>query len=195
MTRPSTLFRFAAAALALAGLAACDGREVATPVAVERGDATVRYSANASLAAEMNPEVSHWLARLRAATASFQRLDAAGQAGWETPITGCLELPGTGGMGYHYGNTGLIDGVLDDVAPEPLVYEPQKNGRLRLVAVEYIVPYTAVPRDADAPSLHGVALHHNDDFGLWVLHAWIWKNNPAGLFEDLNPTVSCAFAS
>jgi hypothetical protein len=23
------------------------------------------------------------------------------------------------------------------------------------------------------------------------LHAWIWQNNPAGMFEDWNPTVSC----
>ena len=26
----------------------------------------------------------------------------------------------------------------------------------------------------------------------YELHAWIWKHNPSGMFEDWNPTVSCA---
>ncbi|HET9983962.1 MAG TPA: hypothetical protein VFQ38_10260 [Longimicrobiales bacterium] len=138
--------------------------------------------------------MSRWLAGLRGATAKFHAIEAATAAGWSAQITGCMEMPGTGGMGFHYGNTGLIDGVPEQFAPELLVYAPQKNGRLELVAVEYIVPYTAVPRDAEAPSLHGVPLHHNDAFGLWVLHAWVWKHNPAGMFEDWNPDVSCAFA-
>lgn len=25
----------------------------------------------------------------------------------------------------------------------------------------------------------------------WVLHVWLWRGNPSGLFEDWNPTVSC----
>ena len=29
------------------------------------------------------------------------------------------------------------------------------------------------------------------DLGLYVLHAWIWQNNPTGMFMDWNPTVSC----
>ena len=31
-------------------------------------------------------------------------------------------------------------------------------------------------------------------FGLpafYSLHAWIWKNNPAGMFQMFNPTVTC----
>jgi hypothetical protein len=25
----------------------------------------------------------------------------------------------------------------------------------------------------------------------YELHAWIWKGNPRGVFDDWNPTVSC----
>jgi hypothetical protein len=86
-----------------------------------------------------NPDVAGWLAGLKAATAAFHEIDVAAGAGWDAPITGCTELPGTGGMGYHYGNAGLIDGLAEEFAPELLVNEPQKNGRLRLVAVEFII--------------------------------------------------------
>jgi hypothetical protein len=24
---------------------------------------------------------------------------------------------------------------------------------------------------------------------LWVLHAWVWKDNPTGVFQDFNPRV------
>jgi hypothetical protein len=25
--------------------------------------------------------------------------------------------------------------------------------------------------------------------GLWTLHAWVWRNNPDGIFAPLNPRV------
>jgi hypothetical protein len=25
----------------------------------------------------------------------------------------------------------------------------------------------------------------------WELHAWVWRHNPNGLFDDWNPRVSC----
>jgi len=27
--------------------------------------------------------------------------------------------------------------------------------------------------------------------GVYELHAWIWKNNPSGVFYEWNPKVSC----
>jgi hypothetical protein len=198
MTDRNTLFRRAApgailapALCALAALAACDGR-VATPLEVASADpAAVPHAVHGMVAAAANgPRVSTWLAGLRRATAPFHRLEAADAAGWDTQITGCMELPGTGGMGYHYGNVGLIDGDVEEFAPELLVYAPQENGRLRLVAVEFIVPFDAWTA-ADPPSIRGIAFHRNEDFGLWVLHAWIFKHNPDGIFMDWNPTVSC----
>jgi hypothetical protein len=31
----------------------------------------------------------------------------------------------------------------------------------------------------------------NPVLGWYILHAWIWQHNPAGMFEDWNPTVTC----
>lgn len=176
----------AMATLALAGLAAC---EEPTPTMSEATAATAHVRQDAI----QDAEVSRWLAQLRRSMARFHRTDAAAAAGWNTRITECMELAGTGGMGFHYGNLELIDGVPQDVAPELLVYEPQKNGGLRLVAVEYVVPFDDWTA-AEPPSLHGVAFHRNEAFGLWVLHAWVWKNNPAGIFSDWNPDANCDFA-
>ena len=77
--------------------------------------------------------------------------------------------------------------------PELLVCEPQRNGRLPLVAVEFIVPFTAWTAP-EPPSVHGLSFHRNEVFRLWVIHAWIGKNNPAGTFTDWNPEVACRFA-
>lgn len=187
MKRSDLLHRCAPPAiLALAVLTACDGPATPSPLAPADEPAFGLTEGNA--------EVGSWLAGLRNATAAFHEIGVASDAGWNAPITACMELPGTGGMGYHYGNPGLIDGTAEEFAPELLVYEPQKNGRLRLVAVEYIIPFAAWS-DPTPPSLHGVQFQPNQAFGLWALHAWVWKNNPAGIFADWNPNVSCAWAN
>ena len=28
--------------------------------------------------------------------------------------------------------------------------------------------------------------------GFYILHAWVWGHNPAGMFVDWNPEVSCS---
>jgi len=172
--------------LILSALVACD--QPPQPTAPE---ASIDGSASMMTG---DSEVSAWLAELRNFTAPFHRIDVAAAAGWDTPLTDCLELPGVGGMGYHYGNVGLIDGVAEPLGPETLLYVPQKNGRLRLVGVEYLVPFAAVPADGPAPAIHGVDFHQNPAAGLWVLHAWIFAENPTGVFSDWNPAVSCEFA-
>jgi hypothetical protein len=140
-----------------------------------------------------SPEVQKWLAGLRATIAGFHRVEAAAEAGYTTDITGCLEEPGVGGMGYHYADTNLIDDVVEEFKPELLLYEPQKNGKLRLVAVEYIVPFTAWTTPTP-PVLHGLTFHANQTFQVWALHAWVFHHNPAGMFADWNPTINCAHA-
>jgi hypothetical protein len=135
------------------------------------------------------------LAEVRSATARFKRISVAVEAGYGLVpgLDHCFENPGVGAMGYHYINTGLLDTVLDPLRPEAMVYAPGPRGQLQLAAVEYIVP--AEPWDgagnAQPPTLLGQSFHLNEDLGVYVLHAWIWKNNPAGLFEDWNPEVSC----
>ena len=137
------------------------------------------------------------LAALRRVTATFHNFKTAAAAGWSAQITPCMTDPaGAGGMGFHYGNPALIDGTARVEEPELLLYEPDRSGRLRLVAVEYIIPYTAHSRSAAPPELFGgQKFKQNDTFQLWGLHAWVWKNNPSGMFADWNPRVTCEHTS
>ena len=41
------------------------------------------------------------------------------------------------------------------------------------------------------PELFGQRFHRDVVFGLWVLHAWVWKANPSGVFAEYNPLVVC----
>ena len=129
------------------------------------------------------------LAMLRRATAPYHRFETATAAGWSAQITGCMSSP-AGAMGFHYGNPAIIDGTVSVDAPELLLYEPEANGRMRLVAVEYIVPLSAWTSPTP-PRLFGHDFHVNSAFGIWALHAWVWKENPNGMYADWNPNVSC----
>lgn len=143
---------------------------------------------------EPSTEVNKDLAALQKVTAKFHSFESAKAAGWSEPITGCMSDPMAGGMGYHYGNPKLIDGNVRADEPELLLYEPQKNGRMRLVAVEYIVPLGAWS-SPKPPRLFNKDFVVNQAFGIWALHAWVWENNPSGLLSDWNPRVSCAYAT
>jgi hypothetical protein len=121
------------------------------------------------------------LAEVRQATTQFHDVAAATQAGYDL-LDVCFD-DAQGGMGIHYLKG--VDADLDPLAPEALVYEVTKQGP-KLVAVEYIVPMSL---SNNAPTVLGQPLHANPDLGLWVLHAWIWKGNPAGVFADFNPNV------
>lgn len=178
-------------ALVFAAFTACERPDTA-PLSLDPSSMTAAHAQQEKLTND--PEIARWLAGLKRATARFHDIDAAAAAGWGARITECMELPGAGAMGYHFANDTLIDGLPQQFAPELLVYEPTKNGGLRLVAVEYIVPYAAW-EGATPPSLHGIDFHRNHAFGLWVLHAWVWKHNPEGMFEDWNPRASCQFAN
>jgi hypothetical protein len=168
----------------VAALAACDSEP--SVVAPE----SALFSQHA---AGGSAEWNRALAQIRALTAPFHRIEAAHAAGWTVPLSGCVEVPGVGGMGYHYGNPEYLDGTVNLLEPEALLYEPMRNGKKRLVAVEYVVPYVFHPRDAEPPTLLGRELHQLDGPGVWGLHVWIWHHNPAGMFADFNPRVSCEY--
>jgi hypothetical protein len=134
------------------------------------------------------------LARLREATAQYHRSEAAQAADYDLVpgLDHCFNNPGVGAMGFHYINVDLLDLELDPLQPEAMVYVPGPKGQLQLGAVEYIVP--AVPWDAEndeLPMVLGQHLHLNEALGVYVLHAWVWRHNPAGMFEDWNPNVTC----
>lgn len=160
------------------------------------GDSTVTATARArpglSNRDAFGASVNQDLATLRRVTAAFHDSATASRAGWSAKITGCMTDPGgAGGMGFHYGNLSLIDGTAHVDKPQLLLYEPEKNGRLRLVAVEYIIPYTFHSRAAAPPTLFGQPFQQVDAFQLWGLHAWVWEDNPSGMFANWNPRVNC----
>lgn len=134
------------------------------------------------------------LAPLRRRTAPFHAFEQARAAGYDQALTPCWYFGDQGAMGYHYGNPSLIDGRPDLLAPEVLVYEPRRNGSLRLVALEYLVPIAAWT-GGEPPTLLGRSFARNDALGLYTLHIWLWRDNPDGLFADWNPRVTCEHAA
>jgi len=92
-------------------------------------------------------------------------------------------------MGVHYIDQALLDDQVDITKPEALVYELDAAGHIAgLVAHEYIVPIDAW-HSSTPPELLGMPFHKHPTLPLWVLHAWLWKDNPAGVFQDWNPAV------
>lgn len=147
------------------------------------------YAADTSRAAP--DAVDRDTARVRAATAAFRDLDAAVAAGYAASVDRCIAHPRDGGMGFHHANERLMDDRLEVERPEILVYARTPDGGYVLNGVEYIVPYTSRPPDAQPPRVMGQALKRSDALGLWYLHVWIWNENPRGLFGDWNPHVRC----
>lgn len=134
---------------------------------------------------EGNPLVDH----VRAANDRFKDVSVALAEGY-TPIPCASGLQG-GAMGIHYvSGTYLKDNVVDLKHPEAVMYEPMKDGKMALVAVEYIAFKGPAALEGhlfnfnSAPNRYGL-----DPF--YELHVWAWKPNPTGAFADMNPNVSC----
>lgn len=135
------------------------------------------------------------------ATARFHDLDKAKAAGYTITVADingltCIAQPGQGAMGVHMLNPSLLDGTIDAEKPELLVYEPTANGKMKLVALEYLVLQSRWA-GAQPPSLFGrefdfTARPNRYDLDpFYSLHAWIWKPNPSGILTPWNPRVSC----
>lgn len=140
------------------------------------------------------------LAQIRRATAKYNKLEAALADGYALGSE-CVSVPGLGAMGHHFVKNSLVDGEVDPLQPEALLYEPTEDGGFELVGVEYIV--VAAPWDAihsDPPMLgnkvfddHRPEGSSGPPFPHYQLHAWIWKENPMGMYFPFNPDVSCEF--
>jgi len=123
--------------------------------------------------------------------APFQDVAVAEAAGWVSTAEtlGCFEDAERGGMGVHWLNESLLDAELDASRPEALVYELDADGNVAgLVGHEYLVPFEAWAADAP-PTLFGLDLHEHPVLPFWILHTYLWKDNPNGMFSDFNPAV------
>lgn len=165
------------------------------------------------------------LDEVRAVTDSFRDVNVALANGYiRDPGDICETAPmvgqpdSLGAMGIHFfrpdllGITGppnpRVNGTgthTDFHTPAVLIYEPQADGSLELVAVENLVFIEAweaagnsepprfgevsFNRMADDPATkpdeaHGFAPHYD-------LHVWLYRENPRGTFAQFNPAANC----
>ncbi len=109
-------------------------------------------------------------------------------------MAGHMEYP-KGGMGIHFVNL-TVQGPLDPKKPNVLIYEPV-DGKLQLVAAEWLVPVTVAkerpvlmgqpfqgPMEGHEPLIPQGFVHYD-------LHAWLFKDNPNGMFSPTNPDITC----
>jgi hypothetical protein len=135
-----------------------------------------------------NPVAEH----VRAVNDRFKDVSVAVSEGY-APIPCASGIEG-GAMGVHYVNAKLIGDAVDIKQPQAIMYEPMPDGKMQLVAVEYIT-------SKGPASLEGQLFNFNgapNRYGLgpfYELHVWAWKPNPHGAFADMNPNVSCEHAS
>ncbi|MDQ0599739.1 hypothetical protein QF037_004084 [Streptomyces canus] len=138
-------------------------------------------AAPAQAAPEPDPFV---LTYTNTATSAYEPL--APPDGWARTDTCVPE------MGYRYVNAEyLADDVVDAGKPEVLLYEGGSDtSDLDLFAVAWAVKNTGQA----APTLFGETFRSTEVPGYYTLHAWIYEDNPDGLFETFNPTVTCPAA-
>jgi hypothetical protein len=164
------------------------------------------------------------LAEIRAATEKYRDINVALAEGYILPADMCdtadmMGLPKeVGAMGVHYIRPDLlgitappnprVDGTstyTDFTQPSVLIYEPQADGSLELVAVENLVfaaSWKAAGNEAP-PALHNVAFDFMSDDLTTPLdeahnfmphydrHVWLYRENPNGVFAQYNPNVTC----
>lgn len=184
--------------------------------------------AAAALAAgspESTPPSEPSLDQVRAATERFRDIKVALAEGYvRDPMNLCdtadmLGRPAPlGAMGIHYfrpdllgitGDNPRVDGNgnhTDFLKPAVLIYEPQADGSLELVAVENLVFQKAwhAAGHKKPPSFQGVEYDLMQDDPATEIdeahmfephydrHVWLYRDNPNGMFAQFNPNVSCA---
>ncbi|HEV2148364.1 MAG TPA: hypothetical protein VGR37_13260 [Longimicrobiaceae bacterium] len=168
------------------------------------------------------------LAEVRAATERFRDVKVALAEGYvQDPSGMCVtaEMEGlpaeAGAMGIHFFRPDLLgitappnprvagNGTHTDFRrPAILIYEPQADGSMELVAVENLVFIRSWEEtgNREAPTFHGVAFDRMQDdpatdfdeaHGFephYDRHVWIYRENPNGVFSPMNPSVTCRHA-
>ena len=165
------------------------------------------------------------LEEVRQLTERFQDVNVALAEGYiRDPFDLCdtAEMMGRpasqGAMGVHYFRPDLLgitappdprvngNGTHTDFRrPAILIYEPQADGSMHLVAVENLVFQAswAAAGNSALPTFHGVpydtmqddpATPADEAHQFWPhydRHVWIYRDNPSGVFSPFNPAVSC----
>jgi hypothetical protein len=143
--------------------------------------------------------VSELVKIVRDATERFKQVSVAEKEGYGL-LFGCVSGPDYGAMGMHFVNMPLVlDGEVDATRPEIVIYEPQPNGRLKMIGADFLVLAEAwdSKHPEGPPQLHGQLFHlfeAPNRFGLptfYTLHVWAWKDNPTGTFVNWHSNVSC----
>ena len=126
----------------------------------------------------VSEEIEHQLNIARHAVCKYRHLEAALADGYTNSGLPCVV-----GQGYHYIKGSLV-GTTDIRHPSVLMYTA--DGQLN--SPEWIAPKSSF---ATPPSIFGQTMHSEDELGLWILHVWVWKLNTNGVFNDVNPSVTC----
>jgi hypothetical protein len=160
---------------------------------------------------------------LRARVEKYQDVNVALADGYINPDNHCVSAAGEGlppelgAMGIHFihpallqitGTDPRVDGTgtyTDWTQPSILIYEPQADGTLELVAVENLVFEAAwqAAGNAEVPVLNGRTWDHMADdpntagdeaHGFTPhmdQHVWLFRENPAGVLMPFNASVTC----
>ncbi|MEE8453241.1 MAG: hypothetical protein V3R90_00505 [Limibaculum sp.] len=140
------------------------------------------------------PALSPELEAVRASVEKYKDPIVAVRDGYHSTVA-CIE-GANGAMGVHLINGQFIVPEPDPMRPAVLVYEPV-GGKLELVGVEWLAP---APPESEKPHMFGREMHGPMDgheplmpkeVRHYDLHAWIFKANPAGVFESWNADVTC----
>jgi hypothetical protein len=183
-TPPYALTRSLAALATVALFAACAD---SAPVAPHRQpEISAQF-------AELPAANNATLATLRRVTARYHDLSVA-----TSPSEGfvllhdCETRLGDERVGTVYFKPArLLDGVIDPEKPDALIYEPGRDGDPpKLVGVEFAIPFALWTKN-EPPTFQGATFQREDEFGVFGLHIWVWRENPNGMFAESNPKVSC----
>jgi hypothetical protein len=129
---------------------------------------------------------------VRTANDRFKDVAVAVAEGY-APIP-CASGADGGAMGIHYVNAKLISKEAVELKhPQAVMYEPKPDGKLELVAVEYITLKGPASLEGQLFNFNGAPNRYGLD-PFYELHVWAWKPNPRGPYADMNPTVTCEHA-
>ena len=153
-------------------------------------------------AAPLTSQQNDLVKAVQDATRRFRNVTDPSQLGDQyVHLFGCVSGGDFGAMGLHFVRGDILhDGDVNPNEPEILLFEPTRNGGIKITGADFIVfksEWEAKHKDGSVPSLHGQLFHLFDApnrFGLdpfYTLHVWAWKDNPVGTFTNWNPNVSC----